>query len=498
MNGTAGGSFLSSFKKMSKKPVKYIQVDDLKGALYSADKQSLLVPVDFVKVLDTTFADLVGREGADILIYKIGEVIGTGYAQSLKAILEKSPVKLGLETEIKMCADAIFMEAGWGRIQIMEMNLDKCILKVQISYSPSREFLHKTQDKDKNRYSLEKGVLVGIFKEFSDKEVYCEYVDEDHESHSVDLCVVENIPDDFKEKEKIVLVTRKQLEEIIDEKTDEIRQMAEQEKELTKKMVEAQTRAEYADILEKKNDELEAAYDELKLTQEELLQSEKMATLGTIAGGVAHEINNPLGAILTNAQMLLMDTEDEDTRESLDLIEEATKRCQTIVSVLLNYTRKSAHTERKPVDITVPIEDALKIIGAEIVREHIEIIKKYSSDEIVISANSMEIAQVVTNMLVNAKNAIKKLSRDGRITISTYIEGEYAVIKVSDNGCGIPEDNRRRIFDPFFTTEDVGSGTGLGLSICLKIIEKHDGIINYESSMEKGTDFFVHLKKLKK
>jgi len=203
---------------MRLKPIKYIQLDDQKGALYSADKQSLLVPVTFIKVLNFAFINLVGSEGAEVLIYKIGEAIGRGYTQSLVAILKKEKTKISQESKIKLSCNAIFMEAGWGRIKIRKIDLVAKVLEVEIVYSPSMEFL------EGSKYSLEKGIFVGIYKEITKEEVYCHLIEEDKESHLIVLGILKEIPKKVKEKEKNVLITRRKLEEIVEKKTQELKE----------------------------------------------------------------------------------------------------------------------------------------------------------------------------------------------------------------------------------------------------------------------------------
>jgi len=203
---------------MNLKPVKHIQIDDQRGALYSAGKQSLLVPVPFIKALYSIFVRLAEKEGAEILIYKIGEAVGHGYAQSLEVLLKKEKTKLTVKSKIKMSCNAIFMEAGWGRVKIREIDTDKKLLEAELTYSPSREFFKKSD------YSLEKGILVGIYHEIAKEEVYGELVSENRKKHSVILRIQKEIPEEIKEKEKMVLITRKKLEQMIKRKTKELQE----------------------------------------------------------------------------------------------------------------------------------------------------------------------------------------------------------------------------------------------------------------------------------
>lgn len=215
---------------MALKHVKYIEIDDQKGILYSAGKQSLLVPITFVKTIDFIFSQLVGKKGADILIYKIGEALGKGYVQTLKKILEKEKIEIHLETEITMTCNAIFMEAGWGQVSIQKIDLREQILEAKLRYSPSGEFLKKSE------YNLERGVLAGIYQEIAKKEVYCRLLKEDKKKHEIILRISKKIPKDIKEQEKLVLVSRQELEKKIEERTKELlvaKEVAEKEKDKT-------------------------------------------------------------------------------------------------------------------------------------------------------------------------------------------------------------------------------------------------------------------------
>lgn len=203
---------------MPLKSVKYIQIDDQKGALYSSEKQCLLVPVTFVKVLNSSLVDLIGQEGAEILMYKIGESIGRGYAQSLEELLKKEKTKMSLRTKVRVSCNAMFMEAGWGLIKIENLNLNENILVVTISNSPSEDLL------EYNDFSLEKGILAGIYNEIIGGKAYCQVLKRDKRSRNITLKIIKSIPKEIKEKEKIILITRRKLEEIIEQKTQELKE----------------------------------------------------------------------------------------------------------------------------------------------------------------------------------------------------------------------------------------------------------------------------------
>jgi len=237
---------------------------------------------------------------------------------------------------------------------------------------------------------------------------------------------------------------------------------------------------------------------ELMETQEQLIHSEKMATIGTLAGGVAHEVNNPLGTILINAQMLLRDIKDEGKKKHIKLIEESTRRCRDIVQTLLRYSRKPEMGEFESIDLNTVITDSCNLLQHQLEKDNIKIETEYGSIPYM-RGNANELQQVFTNLILNAGDAVKEkrktkdTEKPGKITIITSQKGKFIVSQIIDNGIGIPEENIKRIFDPFFTTKDVGGGTGLGLSITYKIIEKHSGEIDVSSKMDEGTTFTIKL-----
>ena len=203
---------------MSLKPIKYIQIDDQKGFLYSAGSQSLLLPVTFVKALDAVFSQLVGEKGAGILIYKLGEALGKEYIKTCETILKKEKTKVATETKLRIGCSAIFMEAGWGKVEVLKINLAKNLLDIRISFSPSGEFLKK------GKYNLERGIIAGIYKEVVNQEGYCQLKEEDREKHKVILTIQKKIPKEIKEKERLVLLSRRQLESEIKKTTRKLRE----------------------------------------------------------------------------------------------------------------------------------------------------------------------------------------------------------------------------------------------------------------------------------
>ncbi|MFA7255345.1 MAG: ATP-binding protein [Candidatus Omnitrophota bacterium] len=230
---------------------------------------------------------------------------------------------------------------------------------------------------------------------------------------------------------------------------------------------------------------------ELVKTQDQLVQAEKLATLGTLAGGVAHEINNPLTAVLTNAQILRMSAREDDI-DSLSLIEEGAKRCQAIVQKLMKYARKTVEeTPHKDVDLRDVVKGTCALLGFQFQQENIEVEMKLGAVPPV-QGIAGELDQVLTNLLVNARDAIKSnASSKGKITVETRKTDDAIEMIVTDNGIGISKENQKKIFDPFFTTKDVGSGTGLGLAVSFGILKRHNATISVASAPGKGATFTV-------
>ena len=247
--------------------------------------------------------------------------------------------------------------------------------------------------------------------------------------------------------------------------------------------------------LRKWNEELEEKVRqrtfELEEAQRQLIQAEKLATIGTLAGGVAHEINNPLTAVLTNAQLLKMDAKDIDL-ESLNLIEEGAKRCREIIQKIMKYARKpEVEAVMEKVSLNNVVENAVSFLEYQLKQENIEVIVKNSKTVPYANANNNELAQVLTNLILNAKDAIRETQRAGKIEIEILALNGVVGFKVKDNGHGIPEQNLTKIFDPFFTTKDVGKGTGLGLAVTYGIVKKYGGRIDVESKSNLGTVFTI-------
>lgn len=281
-------------------------------------------------------------------------------------------------------------------------------------------------------------------------------------------------------------------------------------------------------ILETQHMDLENAYNELKMVQSQVLQQEKMASIGQLAAGVAHEINNPMGFIISNLNTLKKYVEkiteyaavqaaavgkcseacenpaiiteiakkkkalkidyitgdlDNLIRESL----EGADRVKKIVQDLKNFSRVD-ESEFKTADINAGIESTINIVWNEL-KYKATLVREYGDIPLTI-CNPGQLNQVFMNLLMNAAQAIEKT---GEIRVKTWQENDHISISIADTGSGIPEDKLKRIFEPFYTTKEIGKGTGLGLSIAYDIIKKHRGEITVDSVAGKGTTFTLSI-----
>jgi len=226
--------------------------------------------------------------------------------------------------------------------------------------------------------------------------------------------------------------------------------------------------------------------------QAKLMHTEKMAALGQLVSGVAHEVNNPLAAIVGFADLLLENPAiPADAKEELRVILEEAQRTRGIVQNLLSFARHMP-AQREPVQINALLEQVLKLRSYDCANHGIEIVESYQKDLPLLAGDPHQLQQVFLNILNNAYDAIRDVRRPGRIEIATKARAGQIEIRLRDNGPGIS--HPERIFDPFFTTKEVGKGTGLGLSICYGIVRAHQGEIvgeNHPSGM--GCTFTVRL-----
>jgi signal transduction histidine kinase len=232
--------------------------------------------------------------------------------------------------------------------------------------------------------------------------------------------------------------------------------------------------------------------EELERTQAQLVQSEKLASIGLLAGGVAHEINNPLTVILGRTEMMLMgDGLPEDVRTDVETIRGETSRIAEIVRNLLAFSRDSATTAYEPLDVAEVVRRSLALVEHQMTLDNIKVIRDLTPDLPQVRANLGQLEQVMTNLFINAVHA---MSDGGTLTVRTLAAGPNEVgIEVADTGCGIAEEALGKVFEPFFTTKDEGKGTGLGLAVAYGIIQRHGGHIGVDSREGEGTRFTVVL-----
>ncbi len=244
--------------------------------------------------------------------------------------------------------------------------------------------------------------------------------------------------------------------------------------------------------LKEKNIRLQKTINLLQQTRQRLVTAEKLAALGELTAGIAHEINNPTAVILGNMDVLIYELKEqaEPVRTEIDLIIEQIYRIRAIIDKLLQYSRPTEYAGYvQPLDVNEVIEDTLILVKHEIENQGAVVIKNLQAS-VSVTINRQELQQVLVNTLVNAAHAI---DRKGLITIETADwSGEGVVIRVCDNGEGIPADSLSRIFDPFYSTKH--QGTGLGLSVSYGLIRRYGGDITVESEVGKGSCFEILLR----
>jgi two-component system, NtrC family, sensor kinase len=244
--------------------------------------------------------------------------------------------------------------------------------------------------------------------------------------------------------------------------------------------------------------DLRKANIELKEQQAQLIEAEKLALLGKIAGGVAHEINNPIMSVLGFTGMACRRLKEdfaatvkgEECIQYLNVVQEEAQRCIQIVENISQFYRRK-QSEMAPTDVNAVIEASLNVASLHMKQGHIEIVRELKPDLPEILANRGLLQQVFVNIILNARDAMEQ---GGTLTLSTNHESEpWVTLKISDTGCGITPDDIQRIFLPLFTTKGEGKGTGLGLSISHDIIKSHKGSIEVDSILGKGTTFTIRL-----
>jgi two-component system NtrC family sensor kinase len=237
-------------------------------------------------------------------------------------------------------------------------------------------------------------------------------------------------------------------------------------------------------------EELEHTGEGEKLRAAQLAHTEKMAAVGTLAAGVAHEVNNPLAGILTCLETIRAHPEDGATRERyLDLVQDGIKRIEHTVSNLLDFSRRSS-IRLEPTSLNHSLRHVGELVQYQLRKKRVEVSFELSHVEPVVLADHFQMEQLFLNLLLNA---IQAMPDGGTVTLRTRMNDGTVTAEVADTGAGIPDEIRDRIFDPFFSTREFSQGTGLGLAVSYNIVSAHGGKIEFETEVGKGTTFRVTL-----
>jgi signal transduction histidine kinase len=224
--------------------------------------------------------------------------------------------------------------------------------------------------------------------------------------------------------------------------------------------------------------------------EEQLLQTEKLSSIGLLAAGIAHEVNTPIAGISSYTQMLLKETPASDKHKPiLEKIEKQTFRAAEIVNGLLSFSRLSG-SEFKALNINQLINDSLLLLAHQLQVNHIRVESRFDDSLPPVHGNMGKLQQVFVNLFLNARDAMPS---GGELGVRTGINESMIVVDISDTGMGISKEDLKRVFDPFFTTKTVGRGTGLGLAVSYGIIQEHGGRIFVDSDPGKGTHFTLKL-----
>jgi signal transduction histidine kinase len=248
------------------------------------------------------------------------------------------------------------------------------------------------------------------------------------------------------------------------------------------------------DHLQLTHKSLEKSLDLLREKQAQLVESEKRASLGLLVSGVAHELNNPLNNISLIAERIKEERADlaKGELKGLEDILSQCERAKHIVENLLDFARARKSTEMERQDIVRVVKDSFTLVANQLRITNIDLVQNIPDKEIFVNGNRSKLEQILVSIYTNAIQAMKT---EGTLTVSIEedTEGKNVLIKISDTGPGIPEEDISKIFEPFFTTKPVGEGTGLGLSVSRSLVQEHKGEIEVESKLGKGTTFIITL-----
>ncbi len=232
--------------------------------------------------------------------------------------------------------------------------------------------------------------------------------------------------------------------------------------------------------------------DELAKTQAQLIQAEKMSSVGKLAAGVAHQLNNPLGGITLFTKLVMEEYDLEPgAKDDLKRVLRDAERCRDIIRELLEFSRQTRDL-KQPLNINNKITRTLFLLENQAIFQNITVVKKLDAALPQVMADSQQMNHMLMNIILNAVQAMEE---KGKLTVTSYFEAKIdkVRIEISDTGPGIPEDIKPHIFEPFFTTKEEGEGTGLGLSLAYNIVENHHGNIRVKNGPEGGTTFIIDL-----
>ena len=238
--------------------------------------------------------------------------------------------------------------------------------------------------------------------------------------------------------------------------------------------------------------ELESLETEQRRAKEQLLITDRLASIGELASGLAHELNNPLTGVIGFSQLLLSKDLPDEVREDIKIIYSEARRAADVMKNLLIFARKHPPVKQL-VDINSVIEKVLALRAYEQKVENIQVFNRLAPDLPLTMADYFQLQQVFLNIIINAEHFMLEAHQRGTLTITTRRVGNSIIASFTDDGPGIASEDLVHLFDPFFTTKEVGEGTGLGLSICHGIITEHNGLLYAESKPGKGATFVVEL-----
>jgi len=274
------------------------------------------------------------------------------------------------------------------------------------------------------------------------------------------------------------------------ERNDEIGELANAFDQMTLQLRERTEEAArlYAETVQR-NKELATINTQLQQMQNQLVQAEKLSAVGQLTAGIVHDVKNPLSVIKGLSEMMLGDNFDSETQQSLKMIFESAEKANNIVTDLLKFARQSA-TEANYLDMRDSVEAVLRLTAFIARKANVVVIKDLPDEPVMLWYDAQQIEQVFFNMI---NNGIQAMPESGTLRVSLAKVKETVAIAFQDTGVGIPPENLRRIFDPFFTTKPPGQGTGLGLSVGYGVVSSHNGQIQVESTIGKGTTFTILL-----